>query len=142
MRRVIFLAACAAVFCATSIGFPASASAAGHEQVVFSGEASGAGGEVEFWVWCAVDQAGQYDDCNGALRFDDLHLVRHVDGEVSELADGTYQMDVSSTLDDSVHCLLTNTPPITSGRTNMVTVDCSSPSLHATGDDVVVTNGG
>jgi hypothetical protein len=142
MRRVILVMACAAVCCAASIGFAASATAAGHEQVVFSGEASGAGGEVEFWVWCAVDRAGGYDDCSGALRFDDLRLARHVTGDVSEVADDAYQMDVSSTLDDSVQCRLTNSPPITSGPTNTVTVDCSTPSLHATTDDAIVTNGG
>jgi hypothetical protein len=113
------------------------ASAAKHEQVVFSGEAVGSF-EVEFWIWCAVDQSGNYDDCNGAMRFDDLQLSRHVEGEVTEPEDDVYVMDVSSTLDDAVSCTLTNSPPIVRGPHNTVTVDCSSPSGSATGTDVVV----
>jgi hypothetical protein len=46
-------------------------SAAQHEQVVFSGEAEGSF-EVEFRIWCAVDESGNYDDCAGSVRFDDL----------------------------------------------------------------------
>jgi hypothetical protein len=114
-----------------------AASAAKHEQVVFSGEAEGSF-EVEFWVWCAVDQSGNYDDCNGALRFDDLHLVRHVEGEVAEVGEDVYQMDVASTRDDSVSCTLTNSPPIAHGPHNTVTVQCSAPGGNAVGTDVVV----
>jgi hypothetical protein len=111
--------------------------AAQHEQVVFSGEAEGSF-EVEFWIWCAVDQSGNYDDCNGAVRFDDLHLARHVEGEVAEVGEDVYQMDVASTRDDSVSCTLTNSPPITNGPTNTVTVDCTTPGGSAVGTDVVV----
>jgi hypothetical protein len=60
-------------------------------------------------VWCALDEAGAYDDCNGAMRFDDMGLTKHVDGEVSEPDEGEYVMDVSSS-DASVDCTLTNTP--------------------------------
>src|SRR6187549_2896471 len=88
------------------VGSPA-ASAQGREQIVFSGEAEGALGEVGFWVWCALDQAGAYDDCNGAMRFDDIGLTKHVDGEVSEPSEGMYVMDVASR-DGSVDCTLTN----------------------------------
>jgi hypothetical protein len=112
-------------------------SAAQHEQVVFSGEAEGSF-EVEFWIWCAVDESGNYDDCAGSVRFDDLQLVRHVEGEVTEPEEDVYRMDVSSTLDDAVSCTLTNSPPILHGPHNTVTVDCSSPSGSATGTDVVV----
>src|SRR5215211_673046 len=103
-----------------------AASAQGREQIVFSGEAEGTLGEVGFWVWCALDQAGAYDDCSGAIRFDDTGLTKHVEGEVSEPDEGEYLMDVSSS-DGSVDCTLTNSPPITLGPTNMVEVDCSSP---------------
>lgn len=125
-----------AVLLAAILSGPA-ASAAQHEQVVFSGEAEGSF-EVEFWIWCAVDGSGNYDDCSGAVRFDDLGLVRHVEGEVAEVGDDVYQMNVSSTRDDSVSCTLTNSPPIVHGPRNTVAVECSSPSGSAEGSDVVV----
>ena len=118
------------------LGVPA-ASAQGHEQIVFSGEAGGSLGEVGFWVWCALDTSGAYDDCNGAMRFDDLHLTKHVDGDVSEPDEGEYVMDLSSS-DGSVMCTLTNTPPVTHGRTNAVIVDCTTPSGSASTDSAVV----
>ena len=118
--------------------FPAAGHAAGKEQIVFSGEADGTFGEVGFWVWCAVDEAGAYDDCSGALHFDDLGIARHVEGDVSEPNEGQYVMDVASTRDDAVACTLTNTPPITSGPTNRVDVSCSSPFGSATTSDAVI----
>jgi hypothetical protein len=114
-----------------------TASAAQHEQVVFSGEAEGSF-EIEFWIWCAVDQSGNYDDCSGSVRFDDLQLVRHVEGEVAETGEDVYQMDVSSTRDEAVSCTLTNSPPIVHGPRNTVTVDCTAPAGSAVGTDVVV----
>jgi hypothetical protein len=113
------------------------ATAAGKEQIVFSGEADGPSGEVGFWVWCAVDEAGNYDDCSGAIHFDDLKLARHVEGEVSEPEEGIYVMDVASS-DGAIACTLTNEPPITRGPTNTVNVSCDSPSSTATADDAVI----
>lgn len=118
------------------VGIP-PASAQGREQIVFSGEAEGSLGEVGFWIWCALDEAGAYDDCNGAMRFDDIGLTQHVDGEVSEPDEGEYMMDVSSS-DGSVDCTLTNTPPPQQGPRNTVTVVCSSPSGTASTDSAVV----
>ena len=114
-----------------------AASAQGREQIVFSGDAEGTLGEVGFWVWCALDQAGAYDDCNGAMRFHDLDLTKHVNGEVSEPDEGEYMMDVSSS-DGSVVCTLTNVPSPTHGRTNTVTVDCTTPSGTASTSSAVV----
>ena len=77
---------------ATLLGQTAPASAALHEQLVFSGEASGTFNhtttDVGFWIWCAVDPAGGYDDCNGAMHFDALMPSKHVDGDVTELGEG------------------------------------------------------
>ena len=115
-----------------------AAMAQGKEQIVFSGEADGSAGEVGFWIWCAVDSSGNYDDCRGAIAFDDLKLVRHVDGEVAEIGDDVYQMDVSS-LDGQVVCTLTNDPPITHGPSNTVDVACTAPASTATATDAVVT---
>jgi hypothetical protein len=119
-----------------------AALAQGHEQVIFSGEAEGSFGEVGFWIWCAVDESGNYDDCSGALAFDDLHLVRHVEGEVTEPDEDVYQMDVASTRDGSVACTLTNVPPITHGPTNSVDISCTVPSGTATATDAVVVSTG
>lgn len=119
---------------------PAQAQA--KEQVVFSGEAEGSLGEVGFWIWCAVDEAGGYDDCSGALAFDDLGFVRHVEGEVEETGEDVYVMDVASTIDASVACIVTNEEPIVSGPRNTVTVDCSAPGGSAeTSNAVVVVTG-
>jgi hypothetical protein len=134
-------AAFASLLAASLLGLMAvgpSASAAQKEQVVFSGEAEGSLGEAEFWIWCAVDESGNYDDCNGAMAFDDIGLVRHVDGEVSEIDDDVYQMVVASTRDDSVSCTLTNGTPILHGPNNTVDVSCSTPFGTAVGTDVVV----
>jgi hypothetical protein len=142
MRRLILAVGSSVAVSVSMFATASTASGEGHEQIVFSGEAEGSLGEAEFWIWCAVDPAGGYDDCNGAMRFDDLRLVRHVEGEVTEVDEGMYRMDVASTRDDSVACTLTNLPPITSGPTNTVMVSCSNPSGDAIGSNVVVTNGG
>src|SRR5919197_5711196 len=78
------------------------ASAARAEQIVFSGEASGTfagtSTDVGFWIWCAVDETGNYDDCNGAMHFDALIPSKHVDGEVTELGTSEtqqYEIDVA-----------------------------------------------
>lgn len=112
-----------------------------HEQVVFSGEAEGSLGEIGFWIWCAVDEAGAYDDCAGAIAFDDLKLVKHIEGEVAEIDEEVYQMDVASR-DGAIACVLTNTPPITHGPTNEVDVVCSSPAATASTEDAVVVSTG
>ena len=138
MRRTMAMAGLFTAFTLALLAIGPSASAAKHEQVVFSGEAEGSLGEVGFWIWCAVDPAGSYDDCNGALQFDDLHLTRHVEGEVAEIGEDVYQMDVESTRDDSVSCTLTNSPPITHGHTNRIDITCSTPSGTVTSADAVI----
>lgn len=116
----------------------APAGAEGKEQVVFSGESEGSLGEVGFWIWCAVDETGNYDDCSGALAFDDLGLIRHVEGEVTEPDEDVYLMDVASTRDASVACTLMNEAPITHGPTNIVDISCSTPTGSSSTDDAVV----
>jgi hypothetical protein len=119
-----------------------AAGAQGHEQVIFSGEAEGSIGEIEFWIWCAVDESGNYDDCAGAVRLEDQGLVRHVEGEVAEIDDEVYQMEVASTRDGSVACTLTNVPPILHGPHNTVDVSCTSPAGSGTTDEAVVVSTG
>ena len=141
MRRILAAGGLVTALALLTLAVGPAATAQSKEQIVFSGEGTGSVGEAEFWIWCAVDQSGNYDDCNGAMRFDDLHLVRHVDGDVTELGDDAYQMDVSSS-DGAVVCTLTNEPPITHGHTNTVDISCSAPSGSATSTDAVVVSTG
>src|SRR5436309_15583027 len=138
MGRILALAGLFTALSMAALAIGPAAIAQGKEQVVFSGEAEGSLGEVGFWIWCAVDESGNYDDCNGAMAFDDLHLVRHVEGEVAEIDEDVYQMDVASTRDGSVACTLTNVPPIVHGPHNEVDISCSAPSGSATATDAVV----
>src|SRR5947207_1646055 len=120
MRKRIFtsLSLTAAAVMTSVMATAGPAGAARHEQIVFSGEANGTfngtNTDVGFWVWCAVDAAGSYDDCSGAIHFDDLMPSKHVDGDVSEQGDDAYLMDLTSA-DGTIDCSLSNTPPITSG---------------------------
>ncbi|HET9831964.1 MAG TPA: hypothetical protein VFP91_09650 [Vicinamibacterales bacterium] len=112
------------------------ARAAGSEQIVFSGTGFPPVSSEPwgFWVWCQNEQAdpsvghSKYEtDCNGALYFYQRGVVVHVTGEVSEDEDveGTYIMDLES-VDGSVVCTLTNTPPILHGPHNTVSAsDCT-----------------
>ena len=84
MHRILIAAGLAVALGGSMLLSAPAAAAQGREQVVFSGEGEGSIGEIEFWIWCAVDEAGSYDDCNGAIRLDDQHLARHVEGEVSD----------------------------------------------------------
>jgi hypothetical protein len=135
MRRMVTGLALPVVVAAALL-LPGTAQAQGKEQLVFSGEGEGTT-EIEFWIWCALDESGAYDDCNGAMRFDDLHLVKHVEGEATEPEEGMYVMDVASS-DGAVACTLTNSPPILHGPRNPVDITCSSPEASASSTDAVV----
>src|SRR5919108_1793968 len=138
MRRAASLAGLVVALAMTVLALGPGAAAQGKEQVVFSGDADGNLGEVGFWIWCAVDEAGAYDDCSGSIHFEDLAgPAKHVTGEVTEPEDDVYRMEVSSA-DGSIVCTLTNEPPITRGPTNTVQVDCSSPSSSSTSETAVV----
>lgn len=113
------------------------------EQVVFSGLAQSAQTPVGFWIWCEADSTNPYfGQCNGAMYFYALHLVKHVDEMqipgIQEVGDGHYVMMVQSS-DGSVSCTLENVPPPTSGPTNTVNVTCTAPpSLSAVSKSAVV----
>jgi len=125
---VILLAAVAA---AVLVAMPGSAvQAAGNsEQVVFSGTGlpPTSSEPFGFWVWCQNEQAassrGRYEtDCNGALAFFARGIFVHVTGEITELEEGVYVMDLESS-DGRVVCTLTNALPILHGPHNTVTAD-------------------
>ena len=130
----------AAVAAAVLVAMPGSAvQAAGNsEQVVFSGvgEPPTNSEPFGFWVWCQNQQAassrGRYEtDCSGAMYFYARGIVVHVTGEISELEEGVYEMDLESS-DGKVVCTLTNTLPILHGPHNTVTAD----PCTVNGDDV------
>ena len=108
-------------------GIPAEAG--NSEQVVFSGIGlpPTSSEPFGFWVWCQNQQAassrGRYEtDCNGALYFYQRGIVVHVTGEITELEEGVYVMDLQSS-DGRVDCSLTNALPILHGPHNTVTAD-------------------
>jgi hypothetical protein len=111
------------------------------EQIVFSGIGTPptSSAPFGFWIWCQNEQAppsvgkSKYEtDCNGAVYFYALGVVKHVAGEVSEPSEGLYIMDVTSK-DGSVTCTLHNTPPVTQGPTNTVTAECTVNGTVITG---------
>ena len=121
----------AVVAAAVLVAIPVSAvQAAGNsEQVVFSGIGlpPTSSEPFGFWVWCQNQQAassrGRYEtDCNGALYFYQRGIVVHVTGEITELEEGVYVMDLQSK-DGRVDCTLTNALPILHGPHNTVTAD-------------------
>ena len=121
----------AVVAAAVLVAIPVSAvQAAGNsEQVVFSGIGlpPTSSEPFGFWVWCQNQQAassrGRYEtDCNGALYFYQRGIVVHVTGEITELEEGVYVMDLQSS-DGRVDCTLTNALPILHGPHNTVTAD-------------------
>ena len=121
----------AAVAAAALVAMPGSAvQAAGNsEQVVFSGTGlpPTSSEPFGFWVWCQNQQAapsrGKYEtDCNGAMYFYQRGIVLHVTGEITELSEGVYAMDLASS-DGRIDCTLTNVPPILHGPRNKVTAD-------------------
>jgi len=101
-------------------------------QVIFSRtatpEAVGTFGPFGYWIWCQapLTNPGAYaGQCSGSIYFYAIKLAaEHVDGTIAKLAEGQYQMKVHSA---DWFCLLTNTPPVTSGPTNTVVVNCSNP---------------
>jgi hypothetical protein len=109
------------------------------EQVVFSGIGLPpvSSEPFGFWIWCQVEQApssrGRYEtDCNGAVYFYARGIVKHVIGEVTEPAEGLYEMEVEST-DGRVSCTLDNVPPVEHGPNNTVTAACIVDGALVTG---------
>jgi hypothetical protein len=121
------------------------ATAHNSEQLVFSGTAidEGSGSPVGFWIWCEVESGNPYaDECNGAMYFYALGITAHVEDQengIQETGDEIYQIKVHSTKDDSVACTLQNTAEPVHGPHNTVTVDCTSPLVHAVSSTAVVT---
>lgn len=114
------------------------------EQLVYSGVATqSSNGPVGFWIWCEVGSSNPYaEECNGSMYFYALGLTKHVEdveGSILEGPDETYQFKVISTKDNTVACTLANPNEPVKGPNNIVTVDCTSPSVSAVSNNAVVT---
>jgi hypothetical protein len=131
-------------------GFASIASAEAAEQIVFSGTGFGTFDGTEtsfgFWIWCESEEANNpyAEECRGAIYFYALGITKGVEGDVEELSEGVYQMTVMSRKGGSVSCMLTNAltdDEPTSGPTNTVDVNCTTPSGsgQSTNSVVVVT---
>jgi hypothetical protein len=111
------------------------------EQIIFSGQVPPGSFSVPagFWVWCEDDEATNpyAGDCNGAMYFYELGLVRHVTGEVEELESGAYEMTLTSD-DGAIACTLSNVPPVRQGPANSVVVACTAPWISGTFSGAVV----
>src|SRR5712692_9503772 len=105
IRQLLVLAVAVAV--AATVAMTASAGGAdaanSSEQVVFSktgafGNFGGTNTPFGFWIWCEASSANPYQgQCNGSMYFYALGIPSHVvDGSITELADGIYQINVLS----------------------------------------------
>jgi len=94
-----------------------------------------------FWIWCQdADSSTPYaGECNGAMYFYALGITKSVEGEVTELSDGIYQMTVASRKGDSVSCQLTNaSAELQHGPSNTVDVTCVTPSGSGESTNAIV----
>src|SRR5437660_12930021 len=117
LRHLPRLPIAAAVAATVAITAPAGGAQAANnsEQVVFSktgavGNFAGTNTPFGFWIWCEASSANPYQgQCNGSMYFSALGIPKHVvDGSITELADGQYQIHVLSSKDSSIDCTLTN----------------------------------
>lgn len=118
------------------------------EQIIFSGTGfgtfDGTPSPFGFWIWCQdADSSTPYaGECNGAMYIYALRLTRGVEGEVSELSEGIYQMTVSSRKNASLSCQLTNElneeGELDHGPNNTVDVVCTTPAGEGQSTNAVV----
>jgi hypothetical protein len=130
----------AVAVCAVLAVVPSVSAASNSEQVIFSktGAFSPSLGPLGFWVWCEADSENPYQgECSGSVYLYAFGTPRHV--EITELAEGIYQMAVTSR-DGFIDCTLTNTAEAVSGPHNTVRVDCTRPTVGTAFADGSVVN--
>ena len=147
-KRISSIATALATIILVALPVVTAQAARNAEQVIFSGIGLPpvSSEPFGFWIWCQNEQApssrGRYEtDCNGAVYFYARGIVTHVTGEITEPAEGLYEMEVESK-DGRVSCTLDNVPPITHGPSNTVTAACLVDGVLVTGlmsTDAVVT---
>jgi hypothetical protein len=112
------------------------------EQVVFSGDADSSEGGIDFWIHCEDESNNRNQGtCSGAIHVDDPKLTRSVSGSVTEdEATGAYTIIVASK-DGSIAATFVNTPPVSHGPHNTVTVTFDTPGGQGTAvTDTAVVN--
>ena len=146
-RNRALIGLCVLVLAFGASGVATAGQGADHhsEQIVFSGTGFGTFNDTQspfgFWIWCQdADSSTPYaGECNGAMYFYALGITKSVEGEVTELSDGIYQMTVSSRKGDSVSCQLTNaSAELQQGPSNTVDVTCVTPSGSGQSTNAIV----
>lgn len=116
------------------LGHGRVARAAASQQVVFSGTGVFTDDSLTkpitpfgFWIWCEGASGNPYEGrCNGAMYFYALGITKGVFGSVSGSGQ-VFTMTVHSA-DGKVACSLTNSTPVMSGPSNMVSAKCTAPA--------------
>jgi hypothetical protein len=99
-------------------------------------------GPVGFWIWCIDEGNGPYaedKECKGAMYVYSQAITVHVDGDVTELGDDTYRMDVLSQKAGVLSATLHNLSD-DSGPNNVVEFEVTTAAGTASGtsDNAVV----
>jgi hypothetical protein len=152
-RVFLALSVCIAIVLSGAFNSSGTALASAKQQIVFSGTGFGtftpSGGTATpspfgFWIWCEdEDAANPYASfCGGSIYVYALGLTKGVFGVTSDtgLPSGSHRIHAWSR-DGLINCDLVNSPPVTSGPTNTVTMTCSAPagSGVSTNSVVVIT---
>ncbi len=122
----------------TSILAFAKTPAALTNQVWFEGVGSGTFNSKAMQFGFSVRCYGA--SCVGTLDLGGTSAGYVTTGTVTQLQQDTYMMSLSAT--PSISCSLANTPPITQGETNAVTMTCSSPAGSGISTDATIEVGG
>jgi hypothetical protein len=119
------------------------------EQVIFSGVGFAGNGDwqgpVGFWIWCQAEGTGPYGQnrvCAGAMYVYSQGITVHVDGQVTEEADETYTMDVSSRKEGVLSATLHNvSDDLQNGPNNTVEFSVTTAAGTSSGaSDTAVVN--
>jgi hypothetical protein len=119
-------------------------------QVVFEGNGSGTFNTEAMPFGFSVRCYGS--NCVGAIIMGEASTVSYVTGTIAVVAQDTYMMSLSTspatgaTTGPTVHlnspvtvsCSLVNSPPLTQGEGNKVTMTCSTPAGSGTSADAMV----
>jgi hypothetical protein len=137
-RRMIAVLIVALTVAVLPFGVVKTASAEPSEQVIFSGIGFADAGDwqspVGFWIWCQDEGNGPYAGrCAGAMYVYAQGITVHVDGTVTEEADDTYTMNVTSRKPDVLEATLHNLSE-DSGPNNTVEFTVTTGEGTSSGD--------
>jgi hypothetical protein len=142
LAAVALLAACAV---STSVLAYGQQSLPPTNQIMFEGVGSGTFNSHQMNFNFSVRCYGS--SCVGAFVFakPGKSVVNYVTGTVTQPQPNMYMMSLSTRPSptavppsETVSCSLVNTPPVTQGETNTVTMSCSSPAGSGSSQNAVV----